>query len=106
VVTPPAPTAAPEAPAEAPPAPATFTVSGTASGMPAGVTAVSVTISGPGGTFGAVTDGAGNFSIGGVPAGTYSGTYSWESTDGTATRAGRIDPFAVAGDTSVSFSVA
>jgi hypothetical protein len=100
----PAPTAAPTPqPEVAPPPPALYTVSGTVSNIPAGVT-VTVSLSGPG-SFSVPVDGAGHFTITGVPAGTYTGTYLWESNDGTASQTGRIGGFSINGDTDMSFAL-
>ncbi len=101
----PAPTTPPAPqPAVAPPPPARYTVSGTVSNIPAGVT-VTVSLSGDGGSFSAPVDGAGNYAITGVPAGTYTGTYLWESTDGTASQTGRFGGISVTGDTDASFAL-
>jgi hypothetical protein len=70
------------------PAPATFTVFGTISNIPAGAT-LTITLQGAGGTFSDVADGNGYVSIGGVPAGNYTGIYSWEVSD--AQHVGRLD---------------
>ncbi len=90
-----------EAPA---PAPSVFTISGTVSGVPAGAT-LTVSLRGANGTFSAVADGSGNFSIGGVPAGDYSADYSWVSSDGSASQVGRLPAVTVSGDANVSFSL-
>ncbi len=102
----PAPTEAPAPqPAVAPPpAPVLGTVSGTVSNIPAEVT-VTVSLNGPGGSFSVLVDGAGHFAITGVPAGTYTGTYLWESNDGTASQTGRIGGFSINGDTDISFAL-
>jgi hypothetical protein len=71
---------APPAVETAPPAPATFTVSGTISNIPEGAT-LTITLRGAGATFSAVADGNGYVSISGIPAGSYTGTYSWEVSD-------------------------
>jgi hypothetical protein len=88
-----------EAPAVQPAAPATFTLSGTVTGNPADTT-VSVTISGPGGSF----DSSGtSFSVSGLPAGEYLVIAQWVDSTGTATAAvERV--VAVNGDTSVTVS--
>ncbi len=85
-------------------APSVFTVSGTVSNVPAGVT-LTLTLSGSNGTFGAVADGVGHFSIGGVPAGEYQATYSWESTDKTASQVGRLGGVSITGDVDMSFTL-
>jgi hypothetical protein len=120
VTTVPAPTTAPaaeaeapvaEAPAPVPPAestpapvvPSTFTVSGTVSNIPQGAT-LTLTLTGPGGSFSAVADGAGNYSISGVPAGTYDGMYEWTAS-GTSTQVGRRDGITVNGDLNFSFTL-
>ena len=72
-------TAAPEQPAAA----STFTLSGMVSGNPADTT-VSVTISGPGGTF---SSNGTSFSTSGLPAGEYTVIAVWEDSTGTATAA-------------------
>jgi hypothetical protein len=66
------------------PAP-TRTVSGHVSGIPAG-TIVTVRFIGAGGTFTAVVDPSGDFSISGLSPGSYSG--SWESVDAAGAPAG------------------
>jgi outer membrane biosynthesis protein TonB len=88
--------AAQEAPAVVP---STFTLSGTVTGNPADTT-VSVTISGPGGSF---TSNGSSFSASGLPAGNYLVIAQWTSTDGTATAAVK-QPVTVNGDTSVTIS--
>ncbi len=40
-----------------------------------------------------------------MPAGTYTGTYLWESNDGTASQIGRLGGISVNGDTDVSFAL-
>jgi cytoskeletal protein RodZ len=111
VATEPAPAAdtTPAAPTETPaadptPAPSAFSISGTVAGVPADVT-LTLTLTGPGGTFTAIADGAGNFSVSGVPAGTYDGSYEWVSSDGTATQVGRLGPVTIEGDSTISFSI-
>ena len=78
------------APVDIMPGPAvpTFSVSGTISDIPAGVT-VTLTLSGDGGTFSAVARGAGNYSFGPVPAGEYQAMLETEDTSGTAARVAR-----------------
>jgi hypothetical protein len=88
-----------EAPAPTP-AP-TYTVSGTIPGYPQGVTG-SVRLMGAGGTFTAPVDANGNFSISGVPAGTYDASYSWQTTPDGAAQVARTT-VTVNGDGSVSF---
>jgi hypothetical protein len=85
-------------------APSTFTVSGTVSNIPADVT-LTLTLSGSGRTFSAIADGAGNFSISGIPAGTYDASYEWVSTDGTATQVGKMGGVTINGDSNVSFTL-
>jgi hypothetical protein len=79
-------------------------VSGTVSNIPAGVT-VTVSLNGDGGSFSALVDGAGHYAMTGVAAGTYAGTYLWESNDGTASQTGRLGGFSVNGDTDISFAL-
>ncbi len=81
-----------------------FTVSGTVSNVPADVT-LTLTLTGSNGTFSALADGRGHFSIGGVPAGEYQATYSWESTDGTASQVGKLDGVTISADVDMSFSL-
>src|SRR6476659_6014640 len=66
-----APVVAPQevAPVE-PAAPSTFTLSGTVTGNPADST-VTLTLHGDGGSFTVAVDGAGNFSVSGLPSGSY-----------------------------------
>src|SRR5262245_14077078 len=70
----PATTAPAPAVQETPPAPSTFTISGTVSNIPDGVT-VTIQFSGPGGSFSAIANGAGHYAVGSVPAGTYDAIY-------------------------------
>jgi hypothetical protein len=103
----PAPAVATEAPVpdrSAPAAPAPVTVSGHASNVPPGAT-LTLTLSGSGGTFTAVADASGAFSVANVPSGTYTGTWEWVSADGTASAAGRIGGLTLTSDQDVSFSV-
>lgn len=86
------------------PAPSVFTISGTVGNVPAGVT-LTLTLRGDNGTFRTVADGSGNFSLGGVPAGTYSADYSWTNADGSASQVGRLPAVTVSGDASVNFSL-
>jgi hypothetical protein len=99
----PAPAPAPQ-PEVAPPPPARYTVSGTVSNIPAGVT-VTVSLSGDGGSFSVPVDGGGQYAISGVPAGTYTGMYSWDAHDGTATQVGRLGGITVDGDETISFAL-
>jgi hypothetical protein len=95
-------TSAPTAPVAA--AAGTVTISGHVSGVPAGAT-LTLTLTGQNGTFTAIADGAGNFSMSGVPTGEYTGTWVWSSSDGTATSAGRLGGLNVTADQNVTFSV-
>jgi hypothetical protein len=104
VVEAPAPEATPDTTPVAPAAPSTYTVSGTVSNIPQGVT-LTLTLSGSGGTFTAIADGAGNYSMSGVPAGTYEGMYEWTDSTGTATQVGRVGGITVSGDTNFSFAL-
>jgi hypothetical protein len=99
-------TVATTAPAAVGDAPATsgFTLSGAVHNIPAGAI-VTLTITGDAGTFTAAVDDAGNFAFSGVPAGTYSATYEWVDSSGTATQAGRLGSFDVANDSTVDFSL-
>ena len=98
-------TAATDAPAAVESAaPTAFSVSGTVSNVPAGVT-VTLTLSGSGGTFTAIADDSGHYSIGGVSAGDYSASYEWVSTDGTATQIGKLGGVSVGSDVDVSFAL-
>jgi hypothetical protein len=99
-----APSPAPDTTPAAPAAPSTYTVSGTVSNIPEGVI-LTLTLSGSGGTFSAIADGAGNFSISGIPAGTYDASYSWESTDHTASQVGKLGGVTINSDSTVSFSL-
>jgi hypothetical protein len=85
------------------PAAGAYTVSGTVPGVPNGVTGT-VRLVGDAGTFTAKFGSDGAFSIPGVPAGHYDAEYSWSSTDGSASQAGRapggVD---ISGDVSVAF---
>jgi hypothetical protein len=111
----PAPDTAPPAAEQAPPAtadttpvvtpaaPSTFTLSGTVTGNPAGTT-VTVTLQSAAGTFTATADGAGNFSISGLPAGDYLAVGQWVDSTGTATQAAKFGSVTISGDSSVSFS--
>ena len=85
-------------------APTAFSVSGTVSNVPAGVT-LTLTLSGSGGTFTAIADDSGHYAIGGVPAGDYSASYEWVSTDGTATQIGKLGGVSIGSDTDVSFTL-
>jgi hypothetical protein len=83
------------------PAPATFTVSGTISNIPEGTT-LTLAFGGAGGTFSGVADANGYVSISGVPAGNYTGTYSWETSD--AQHVGRL-AFTVDANLDISFTL-
>lgn len=85
-------------------APTAFSVSGTVSNVPAGVT-VTLTLTGSGGTFTAIADGSGHYSISGVPAGDYSASYEWVSTDGTATQIGKLGGVSIGSDLDLSFAL-
>jgi hypothetical protein len=100
----PAPAAPAPQPEVAPPPPARYTVSGTVSNIPAGVT-VTVSLNGDGGSFSALVDGAGHYAMTGVPVGTYTGTYSWDAHDGTAAQVGRLGGISINGDTDISFAL-
>ena len=99
----PAPEATPDTTPVAPAAPSTYTVSGTVSNIPQGVT-LTLTLSWSGGTFTAIADSAGNYSMSGVPAGTYDGMYEWTAS-GTSTQVGRRDGITVNGDLNFSFTL-
>jgi hypothetical protein len=86
------------------PAPSTFTLSGTVANIPPGVT-VTLTLTGSGGTFNALPDATGNFSVAGVPAGTYDASYQWVDTSDTATQAGKFGGVTISGDSTVSFAL-
>jgi hypothetical protein len=96
------PVPAPDTTPAAPAAPSTYTVSGTVSNIPEGAT-VTLTLSGPGGTFTATVDGAGHYAISGVPAGTYDGQYYWES--GGAAQIGKLGGITISGDSEFSFAL-
>ncbi len=91
------------APSEVEPAPSTFTLSGTVSGNPSDTT-VTITLHGSGGDFSATADGAGNFSISGLPAGDYQADGQWVDTTGTATAVEKFGTVTISGDSSVSFT--
>ncbi|MFI5053594.1 MAG: carboxypeptidase-like regulatory domain-containing protein [Acidimicrobiia bacterium] len=93
-----------QAPSPVTPAPGTLTWSGHASGVPESAT-LTVTLTGSGGTFTAIADGSGNFSISGIPTGEYTGSWEWVSTDGTATSAGKLGGVNLTADHDVTFSV-
>jgi hypothetical protein len=93
-----------EAPATTVPAPTVATISGHVSNIPEGAT-LTLSLSGSNGTFTAVADPAGDFSVGGVPTGEYTAMYEWVSSDGTATQAGRLGGVTVTGDLTVNFSL-
>jgi septal ring-binding cell division protein DamX len=86
-----------------PVAPSTFTLSGTVSGNPAGTTAT-VNLTGAGGQFTATADGAGNFSISGLPAGDYMAIGQWVDPTNSATNATKFGVVTINSDSSVSFS--
>jgi hypothetical protein len=93
----------PVAAAAAPSASPTVTVSGHVTGIPEGAT-LTLQLTGAGRTFTAIADSAGNFSSD-VPPGTYTGSWTWESADHTASSAGRIDGIDLTTDYDASFSV-
>jgi len=101
-----APVAAPQdvTPVE-PAAPSTFTLSGTVTGNPADST-VTLTLHGDGGSFTVAVDGAGNFSVSGLPAGTYQAIGFWTATNdtGTASQATKFGTVNVTQDSTASFS--
>jgi hypothetical protein len=66
---------------------------------------VTVSLSGDGGSFSVPVDGGGQYAISGVPAGTYTGMYSWDAHDGTATQVGRLGGITVDGDETISFAL-
>jgi hypothetical protein len=78
-------------------------ITGHASGVPEGAT-LTLQLSGSAGTFTATADASGNFAVD-VPPGTYTGAWTWESADHTATSAGRLDNLDVTADQDVDFSV-
>jgi hypothetical protein len=103
VVEAPAPATEPQPqPEAAPPAPVLGTVSGTVTNIPAGVT---VTVSLSPGSFSATVDGAGHYSIAGVPAGTYTATYQWDANDGTAAHIVRVPGITIDGDKELNFAL-
>jgi hypothetical protein len=81
----------------------TVAITGHVSGIPGGAT-LTVQLSGEGGTFPAIADADGKFVLH-VPTGTYTGTWTWESADHTASSAGRLDNIDVTADQDVDFSV-
>jgi hypothetical protein len=81
-----------------------FSVAGTVTNVPEGVR-LTVTLAGSSGTFRAIVDPSGAFSIGGVPAGDYDAAYEWVSTDGTATQVGKLGAVSITGDRDVSFGL-
>lgn len=85
-----------------PVAPSTFTLSGTVTGNPANTT-VTLTLTGPEGSFEVVADAAGNFSAGSLAPGEYSIIGMWvDNATGTATQALRLGSVSLSGDSSVS----
>ena len=84
-------------------APSTFSVSGTITGNPAGTT-VSITFNGDGGQFTATADGAGNYSVSGLPAGDYLVVGQWVATTDDATAAQKFGTVSISGDSTASFS--
>jgi hypothetical protein len=99
----PAPTPAPSNSGEVA-APTTFTVSGTVANVPPGVT-LTLALRGSDGTFTAIADGGGAFSVDGIPPGTYDASYDWTDSTGTATQAGRLGSVTISGDSTVNFSL-
>ncbi len=101
-----APVAAPQevAPVE-PAAPTTFALSGTVTGNPADST-VTLTLSGDGGTFTVAVDSAGNYSVSGLPAGSYLAVGFWTATNdtGTASGATKFGAVNVTSDSTANFS--
>jgi len=85
-------------------APTTFTLSGTVANIPAGAR-LTLTLRGTDGTFTAIADGAGAFSVDGIPPGTYDASYDWTDSSGTATQAGRLGSVTVSGDSTVNFAL-
>ncbi len=81
-----------------------FTVSGAVANIPDGVT-VTVTLTGDHGTFTAIVNRSGQFSIGGVAAGDYAASYEVVSTDGTATSAGKLGSITVNRDLGLNFAL-
>ena len=97
------------APQDVPPVqadvPSTFTLSGTVTGNPADST-VTLTLSGDGGTFTVPVDGAGNYSVSGLPAGSYQVIGSWTATNdtGIASGATKFGTVNVTSDSTANFS--
>ncbi len=79
-------------------------MSGTVANIPAGAT-LTLTLRGTDGTFTAIADGTGDFSVDGIPPGTYDATYDWTDTTGTATQAGRLGTVTISGDSTVNFAL-
>jgi hypothetical protein len=65
---------------------------------------VTLTFKGDGGTFVATADGAGNFSVSGLPAGTYTAIGEWSDSSGTATHAENFGSVTISGDSNASFT--
>jgi hypothetical protein len=84
--------------------PTTFTVSGTVANVPPGAT-LTLALRGADGTFTAIADRAGAFSLDGIPPGTYDATYDWTDSTGTATQAGRLGSVTISGDSTVNFAL-
>ncbi len=97
------------APQDVPPVqaevPTTFTLSGTVTGNPADST-VTLTLNGDGGTFTVAVDGAGNYSVSGLPAGSYQAIGSWTATNdtGIASGATKFGAVNVTSDSTANFS--
>lgn len=100
-----APVVAPQdvAPVE-PATPTTFTLSGTVTGNPADTTAT-LTLKGDGGTFTVPVDGAGNYSVSGLPAGDYLavGFYT-DTATGTASTAVKFGTVSVTQNSTSHFT--
>jgi hypothetical protein len=86
------------------PAANTVTVSGTVGNVPDDST-LTLTLSGSGGTFTAIADPAGKYSMGAVPAGDYEASYEWVDSSGTATGIAKVGAVTVNGDSNFSFDL-
>ncbi len=69
-------------------------------------TTVTLTLSGDGGTFTVPVDGAGNYSVSGLPAGAYQVIGFWTGTNdtGTASNATKFGTVNVTSDSTANFS--